>query len=87
MAQWFASGLVVDLIILAMVLEAGLLGLWHRRTGRGIAFARLWPFLLAGVTLMLALRAALTGAEWYWISFWLLAGFVAHAADLWQRMR
>ncbi|MCG5512541.1 hypothetical protein [Ectothiorhodospira shaposhnikovii] len=87
MAQWFASGLVVDLIILAMVLEAALLGLWHRRTGRGIAFVRLWPFLLAGVSLMLALRAALTGAEWYWISFWLLAGFVAHVADLWQRMR
>jgi hypothetical protein len=82
------SGHVVDLILLVVVLEALLIGgLWQRR-GRGVAPSRLLPNLLAGVALLLALRAALTGAPWPWIAGALAAAGVAHLVDLagrWSR--
>ena len=51
----FASGRVVDMILGLTVLEAGALGMHHRRTGRGIAPADLAGNLLAGIGLLLAL--------------------------------
>jgi apolipoprotein N-acyltransferase len=47
-----------------------------------------WPTLRAGAALLLALRAAITGAAWPWIAAWLAAAGLAHLADLrtrWSR--
>jgi hypothetical protein len=41
--------------------------------------------MLAGAGLLLALRAALTGAAWHMIAAWLLAGLAAHLFDLYLR--
>ncbi|WP_010218336.1 hypothetical protein [Sphingomonas sp. PAMC 26621] len=41
--------------------------------------------LLPGALMMLALRAALTGAAWWWIALALAASFPAHLADLMRR--
>ena len=43
--------------------------------------------LLPGALMLLALRAALTGAGWPWIALALAASFPVHLADLARRPR
>jgi hypothetical protein len=78
----FAGGRVIDLILVLMAIEGLALGWLYRRTGLGIAPGRLWPNLLAGGFLMLALRAALTGSGSVAIASWLLLGLIGHLVDL-----
>jgi hypothetical protein len=80
MAELFATGRIVDLILLLMVLEAGVLIVWTRSTD-------LLGNLLAGVGLLLALRGALAGIWWGWIALCLGAALLAHLADLRHRCR
>jgi hypothetical protein len=83
----FTSGRIVDLIVALTVVEGLVLAAHHRRTGRGIAPLDLIGNLLAGGFLLLALRAALTGASWSWIGAALAAALVAHLTDLARRWR
>jgi hypothetical protein len=87
MQDLFASGRIVDLILLLMVVEAAMLVLHHRRTGRGLPARQVFTVLLAGGFLMLALRASLTGASWSSVALFLGLGLVAHLADLAGRWR
>ena len=41
--------------------------------------------ILPGAAMMLALRAALTGAEWQWVAVWLTVSLPLHLADLRHR--
>ncbi len=82
MQALFASGHIVDLILVLVAVEAALLGVWHRRTGRGVALGAMAATLCSGAALMLAVRAALVGAWWGWVAAALLAGLVAHLVDL-----
>jgi hypothetical protein len=79
MAALFASGRIIDAILLLTVLEAGFL-LWRRR-------ADLVLTLLSGLGVMVALRLALAGADWRWLALALLASLAAHVADLKRRWR
>jgi hypothetical protein len=78
---FFASGTAVDLILGVLVVEF----IWLVRQ-RG---ARAWlDILLAlgpGAMILLALRAALTGAGLPWIGLALAASFPVHLADLHRR--
>ena len=88
MADWFASGRVLDVILLGMAAEAVLLALYYRRTGRGVPPNAILLNLLSGMCLLMAMRVWAAGAWWGWISAWLLAGGLLHAADLrrlWRR--
>jgi len=87
MADFFASGRAIDLVLTFMAVEAVLIFLHYRKSGRGIAPGPLLSLLVPGACLLLALRAALTGAEWSTPAVWLLAALVAHLADLRQRWR
>lgn len=87
MADLFATGRLVDLILGLVMVEALVLSAYHRRTGRGVAGADLIPNLLAGACLLLALRGALTGAAWAWIGLAVMAALAAHLADLRRRWR
>jgi hypothetical protein len=82
MAQWFASGRIVDLILGVALLEALLvMALWRGKR---------WPLisnLLAGLCLMLALRGALVSAHWTLIAACLAAALPAHLCDLWDRFQ
>jgi hypothetical protein len=76
--QWlFARGHAADLILVVLMVE----GVWLVR-------ARGWPIaasalrLVPGALMIVALRAALTGAAWPWIALALAASFPAHLADL-----
>jgi hypothetical protein len=83
----FASGHIVDLILVLVGLEAILLAIWHRRTGRGVAPSALAANLCSGAALLLAVRAALLGAWWGWVALPLLAALLAHLLDLRGRWR
>lgn len=87
MDSFFASGHAADLVLVVLALETLALWVWHRRTGRGIAPADLLGFFLAGACLLLALRAALTGAGWPAVALFLALAGAAQAYDLSRRWR
>ena len=79
------SGRIVDLMLVFILIEIVALLLIRRFTGRGIAALPLLTNIGAGGSLMLALKAALTGAGWGWLVAALLASLVFHVADLRHR--
>lgn len=85
MHEIFSGTLLIDIVITVTVVEWGVLSWWHRRTGRGIPMSELRATLLAGLYLMLALRASMTAAPWYVVALLLLAAGFAHFSDLLRR--
>ena len=84
MVGLFASGHIVDLILVLMLVEFAAV-FWSKRLPRG-AMSSFALTLVSGACLMLALRGALTGAWWGWIALALFAGLLAHVADLARRL-
>lgn len=81
----FSQGHAVDLILLVIVAEFVFLSTRRRRFGhRPSMIDRVLAFA-PGVCLLLALRAALTGAGWVWVALALAASFPVHIADLVRR--
>ncbi len=80
---------VIDLILLGVIVEAGVLLALRRRTGRGVPARSLLANLAAGASLMLALRLVLAGdRSSAWVLAWLAVALLAHVADLalrWER--
>lgn len=76
----FATGHAADLVLAVFALEAVWLVRSRRLTARAAAAA-----LLPGVAIVLALRAALSGAGWPWVALLLAAALPLHLADLAQR--
>ena len=87
MADLFASGHLVDLILVVVVIEASALLLYWARARRGIAPLDLLPNLCAGAFLLLALRATLAGSGWMIASLCLSAAGLAHLTDVYRRWR
>ncbi len=87
MAGLFASGRIVDLILIFTVIEVVLLEAYRRRTGRGIGLRDLVPNLSSGACLLLALRCAMADTWWGWIGLCLFASLVAHVLDLHRRWK
>ena len=83
----FAGTLWIDAIIGLTVIEGGLLTLYFRATGRGVAPSQFAVNLISGLCLMLALRAALVGAGVEWIAACVAGAGLAHALDLRRRWR
>jgi hypothetical protein len=78
---FFAGGHAVDVVLVVIALEA----VWLIGSRR----MRPWPTLLVlgpGVFILLGVRAALVGADWWWISLALLASFPLHLMDLRRRL-
>ena len=87
MGDLFASGRLVDLILVVVVLEASALLLYWARARRGIAPVDLVPNLCAGAFLLLALRATLAGSGWMLAGLFLAAAGLAHLTDVYRRWR
>ncbi len=87
MSELFASGHIVDLIIVFTAIEVTAVVAYRRRTGRGLPSGDLISTLLSGICLMIALRCALTGLWWGWIGLCLGLALVAHLNDLARRWR
>jgi peptidoglycan/LPS O-acetylase OafA/YrhL len=87
LAAWITSGRVLDAILVGMALEGAVLAALWRVSRRGIAPGALLPNLLSGMCLLVAMRAALTGGWWGWVSLPLLGALVFHVYDLSRRWR
>ncbi|GJE60096.1 hypothetical protein [Methylobacterium trifolii] len=87
MAELFASGRIVELILALVAVEALLLLAVRRVLGRGPAPVLLLANLAAGAALMLALRAGLTQSPWPVVAGWLLAALAAHVTEMVLRLR
>ena len=83
MAWLFASGHVVDAILVLVACEALVLVAWGRR----LALRPLLFNLASGAALMLAVRTALTGGPWWTTAACLFLAFLAHATELGLRLR
>ncbi|NEU11042.1 hypothetical protein G3T14_02710 [Methylobacterium sp. BTF04] len=83
----FANGRIIDAILVLVACEAAILTWWRLRRGYGPALVPLMCNLVSGAALMLAVRAALTGADWPAIAACLALSFVAHGAELTLRLR
>jgi hypothetical protein len=77
-ADLFASGRIVDLIVVLMLLEFAVLIAVRARTRRGIQPIELAASLAAGMALLLALRSALVGFSWQHTAAWLVLALMAH---------
>jgi hypothetical protein len=78
---FFASGHAADVILGVLLIEAA----WLRSARRwrwGEIFALLGPAAL----IVMGLRAALTGAAWWWIALPLAASLPLHLMDLRSRL-
>ncbi len=73
---------VLDLILAAMLLEGVIL-----TTLRAIRPAALLPNLASGMCLIAAMRLALSGVAWPFISLLLLGALAFHLVDLRQNWR
>jgi len=87
MTALFLDGRAIDAIVALIAIEGCILVTWRARTGLGPPIAAVIANLLAGASLLLALRAALTGASLEAISACLIIAFAAHVADLAGRWR
>jgi hypothetical protein len=81
-AELIASGRAIDGILALMLMESIALILIGRKLPRAIPPVQVLVSIGAGAALLLALRAALLGFSWQWISLWLVAALAAHILDL-----
>jgi hypothetical protein len=83
----FATGRIVDLILVLVAVEAAALLSVRAVSSRGPSPAAIIANLAAGAMLMLALRSVLVAAHWSVTALWLVAALVAHLTDLALRWR
>ncbi len=86
-AEFVSSGRMVELIIVFILIEIVALLAWRSRSPRLLRKPALLGNLLAGLFLMIAVRAALGDWPWQIVATSLSAAFVAHLADLRGRIR
>ena len=80
MQSLFDSGHAADIVLFVLALEA----VWLRR--RGLDWRRIARVLGAAVFIVLAVRAALVGAPWYWVALALGASLPPHLLDIRDRL-
>ncbi|MDT8279570.1 MAG: hypothetical protein RQ806_03370 [Erythrobacter sp.] len=80
--EWlFASGHAADLILGVLAIEAA----WLKRA-RNWRWAEILGLLGPAALIVLGLRAALTGADWWWIALPLGLSLPLHLMDLRSRL-
>jgi hypothetical protein len=78
MEEFVVSGMIADVVLAFLALEAVALIAWRGAKAAPAVIAALLP----GAVLVLALRAALTGAGPLWVAGLLLLSLPAHLLDL-----
>lgn len=81
----FDARQLIDVVIVATLLEWAALALLWRSRRRGLMPGALMRMMVPGLCLMLAMRSIAIGAPWYWLPLLLSAAGAAHAADLKSR--
>ena len=87
MAELFASGHIIDLILGLVVVEVAALALWRR----GSAPVRRWaaspPIWHPAASCCWRCGRRLVDAAWEWVALALLGSLLAHLVDLYGRRR
>lgn len=83
----YQTPLVVDIAIGFILIETAALWAFHQITGRGLAIQDFLLTVLSGLSLMLALRCALTPGLWPGMALFLITAGLAHGADLRARAK
>jgi hypothetical protein len=78
----FASGHAADVILAVLAIEAAWL-----RAARGWAWGAILGLIGPAALIVLGLRAALNGADWWWIALPLAASLPLHLMDLRTRLK
>ena len=78
--SFFANGHAADLVLAVLAFEA----VWLRM--RGWSFGAIAGLLGPAVFIVLALRAALIGADWWWVALALALSLPLHLMDLRVRL-
>jgi hypothetical protein len=78
----YQTPLVVDIAIGFILIETAALWAFRLITGRGLAIQDFLLTVLSGLSLMLALRCALTPGLWPGMALFLITAGLAHGADL-----
>lgn len=78
--SFFASGHAADLVLAVLAIEA----VWLRM--RGWAVVKVVGLIAPAVFIVLALRAALVGAAWWWVAGLLALSLPVHLMDLKARL-
>jgi hypothetical protein len=78
----FAGGHAADVILGVLAIE----GAWLR-WAKGWSWGQVLGLLGPAALIVLGLRAAMTGAEWWWIALPLAASLPLHLIDLRARLR
>jgi hypothetical protein len=86
MAAFFESGLAFKLILSALAVEIALAGFYFWRRQQGLFMLSFIANGLSGAALVLAMQSALLGAGWLFVAIYLLAGLLAHVADVGLRV-
>ena len=76
---------LVDAILAVLGIEVVLLAALRAGGSVGQRLSRASSSAAPGFFLLLALRAALSGADWRWVLLYLALSFPAHLVDLWRR--
>ncbi|MFU7528453.1 hypothetical protein [Qipengyuania sp. ASV99] len=79
-AAFFAQGYGADVVLAVLALEAA----WLR--SRGWSLTAIAGLIGPAVFIVLALRAALVGADWWWIAGLLALSLPLHLMDLRTRL-
>ncbi len=87
MTELYATGRIIDLILILVLLEAVALALFRRLTGRGPRIGDLLPTLVSGGLLLAAVRAALADSRWELVALPLFGALLAHLFDLYRQWR
>lgn len=82
MADLFASGRIVDLILALVAVEAILLMVFRRQVRRRTPLWGLVTHLASGACLLIALRIALVQGWWGWVGLALGAALACHLVAL-----
>jgi hypothetical protein len=85
LGELFSNGRIIDGILVLVVVEIVVMILIHKKTGKGLRPLDLILSLLAGIALLLAVRAALIGLAWPAVALLLFLALIAHLVDLARR--
>ena len=78
-AAFFASGHAADVVLAVLAVE----GLWLKL--KGWSLAAIAGLLGPAIFIVIGLRAALVGADWWWVAIPLALSFPLHLMDLRSR--
>ena len=82
MEDFVQSGRLTNVILVIMAVELAVFSFFLWRRNQGLGLLSFVASMLSGASLVLALRAALTDAGWFYVALYISASLLAHLAEI-----